>query len=61
VALKINLYITTVNPSLCARSPASSTCVQNTTTGSANMALEQNQQAVWELQASDRVPLVCMS
>jgi hypothetical protein len=36
-----------VNPTLCAGLPASSTCIQNTTTGSANMALEQNQQAAW--------------
>jgi hypothetical protein len=36
-------------------------CVQNTTTGSVNMALERNQRAAGELQASDRVPLICMS
>ena len=45
----LNLCIRKLNPSLCAGPPAGSTCVQNSTTGSANMALEQNQQAVWRV------------
>jgi len=38
-----------VNPSLHAGPAASSTCVQNITTSSVNMALKQNQQAVWRV------------
>jgi len=36
-----------IKPTLYAGPPTSSACVQNTTTGSANIALEQNQQAIW--------------
>ena len=45
----MNLCIRELNPSLYAGPPASSNFVQNSTNGSANMALEQNQQAVWRV------------
>jgi len=49
VGLEDKFVYKRVNPSLHAVLPASSTCVQNITTSSVNMALEQNQQAVWRV------------